>query len=196
VLGADVSYERRTDTCFAAAVLWDLRSGCAVEETTAVQPAGFPYVPGLLSFREAPVLIAAFARLQGDPDVLLIEGHGLAHPRRFGLASHVGYLFDRPTVGCAKSRLIGRHREPGMRRGARTALTDAGEPIGRVLRTRAGVQPLYVSIGHAVTIDQACRLVLALCSRYRQPDVLRRAHQLANELRRCDMSTRGGGRSR
>jgi deoxyribonuclease V len=185
VLGADVSYAKQTDRCYAAAVLWDRRRREVVSEATAVRRARFPYVPGLLSFREAPALLAAFARLAAEPDLLIIEGQGLAHPRRFGLASHVGLLFDRPTVGCAKSRLLGHHASPGRSRGARAGLRDGGEIVGSVLRTREGVRPLFVSVGHAVTLDQACRLVLDLCSCYRQPDVLRRAHALANERRRA-----------
>jgi len=184
VLGADVSYSRGTDTCYAAAVVWDLHEGAAIATTTAVRRARFPYVPGLLSFREAPALMAAFAKVTQPVDVLLIEGQGLAHPRRLGLASHLGVLYDRPTVGCAKSRLVGTHREPASVRGARAVLRDGDELIGAVLRTRRGVKPLFVSVGHAVTLEQACRLVLRLTPSFRQPEPLRLAHHLANVLRK------------
>jgi deoxyribonuclease V len=184
LLGADVSYSRATDTCYAVAVVWDLRADGAIATASAVKRARFPYVPGLLSFREAPALMAAFARIAHPVDVLLVEGQGLAHPRRLGLASHLGVLYDHPTVGCAKSRLVGTHREPASARGSRAALKDGAETVGAVLRTRTGVKPLFVSVGHAVDLDQACRLVLRATLRFRQPEPLRLAHRLANALRR------------
>lgn len=146
--------------------------------------ARFPYVPGLLSFREAPVLLAAIARLTARPDLLLLEGHGLAHPRRFGLACHVGVLLDLPAIGCAKTRLVGDHGEAADHRGARAALRHRGERVGTVLRTHQGVKPVFVSPGHRVTHDQCCRLVLSLSRRFRMPEPLRRAHVLANVERR------------
>jgi deoxyribonuclease V len=184
VLGADVSYAKATDTCYGAAVLWDYRQGEVVEEATARRRAAFPYVPGLLSFREAPVLLAAFAQLNGEPDLLLLEGHGLAHPRRFGLACHLGVTYDLPAVGCAKSRLVGEHASPANRRGARALLRYQGATVGAVLRTRPGVKPVYVSAGHRITLAQCCRVVIHLAPRYRLPEPLRRAHELANALRR------------
>jgi deoxyribonuclease V len=152
----------------------------------AVAPAAFPYVPGLLSFREIPVLVQALAKLQHKPSLIFAEGQGRAHPRRFGLATHLGVLFDLPALGCAKSRLIGSHREPAQRRGATAALLDPanGEKIGAVLRTRSDVKAVYVSQGHRLSLAQCLRITLRLTSRYRMPDPLRRAHFLANEARR------------
>lgn len=184
VLATDVSYSKRTDTCYGAAVLWDYRRGRLVAEAAASRPSTFPYVPGLLSFREAPVLLDAIAKLGARPDLLLVEGQGLAHPRRFGLACHLGVLFDLPAVGCAKSRLIGEHAEPGEQRGARAALFHKGERIGAALRTRTGVKPVFVSQGHRIALEQCLRAVLRLAPRRRMPEPLRRAHALANQLRR------------
>jgi deoxyribonuclease V len=184
VVGTDVSYSRATQTCYGAAVVWHLRLGSVVEEATAVQPVRFPYVPGLLSFREIPVLVAALRQLRVEPHLVLAEGHGLAHPRRFGLASHLGVLYDRPTVGCAKSLLVGQFSDPAPGRGAYSALKHQGRTVGSVLRTRDDIRPVLVSIGHAVSLMQARRLVLSLTGRHRLPEVLRRAHQLAGDLRR------------
>jgi deoxyribonuclease V len=141
-------------------------------------------VPGYLSFREAPALLAALGRLHRAPDVILCDGQGLAHPRRFGLACHLGVLLDVPTIGVAKSRLIGTHDEPAPRRGARTPLRDAGETIGAVLRTRAGVRPVYVSVGHRVSLETAIAIVLGCAPRFRVPEPVRRADGLASRRAR------------
>jgi deoxyribonuclease V len=146
----------------------------------------FPYVPGLLSFREIPAVLAAFERLRVPPDLILYDGQGIAHPRRFGIASHLGLVLDCPSIGVAKTRLIGAHRTPQDRRGAWTPLLDAGgegdseETIGAVLRTRKGVKPLYVSIGHRVSLATAVRWTMACCTGYRLPETTRRAHRLAS----------------
>ena len=157
------------DECLAVAVLWDLDSGETLEESRARRPLRFPYVPGLLSFREAPSILAALAGLRGKPDALICDGHGFAHPRRFGIACHVGVICDLPSVGAAKSRLVGEHREPGARRGSRAPLTHHGDRIGTVLRTRDGVKPIYVSVGHRIDLDTAEQLTLAAATRYRLP---------------------------
>lgn len=175
VAGVDCAFSRDGALCLAAAVCWDLEAGEVVEEQVAVRPLTFPYVPGLLSFREAPAELAALRALRTTPDALMVDGQGIAHPRRIGIASHVGLLCDLPTVGVAKSRLCGTHREPGPARGARVALMDAGERIGSVLRTRDGVKPLYVSIGHAVDLPTAERWVLEAGAGYRLPEPTRRA---------------------
>ena len=155
--------------------------GLALVEQVVVRVATtFPYVPGLLSFREAPAVLAAFERVRIAPDLILYDGQGIAHPRRFGIASHVGLLLDCPSIGVAKSRLVGAHRMPATRRGAWTPLRDAGELIGAVLRTRAGVKPLYVSIGHRVSLETAVRWTLACVTRYRLPETTRWAHRLAS----------------
>ncbi len=139
----------------------------------------YPYVPGLLSFREAPVLLAALEALDTLPDVLLCDGQGLAHPRRFGLACHIGVWLEQPTIGCAKTHLRGQGGEPGRERGATVPLTQADQVIGAVVRTRTAVKPVYVSVGHLITLPQAVEIVLQCASRYRLPEPLRIAHSMA-----------------
>jgi deoxyribonuclease V len=178
VAGADLAFAANGTHCVAGVVVWDVTEGVAIEQRTAVRPVRFPYVPGLLSFREAPALLAAIRRLKTEPDAFLFDGQGLAHPRRFGLACHVGLLIDRPSVGCAKSRLIGRYAEPDARRGASAPLRDGEQRIGTVLRTRDGVRCVYVSIGHRVTLATAEHLVLSCCTRYRLPEPTRLADRL------------------
>ena len=184
VAGADVSYDRGSPLLFAAAVLLDAESFEVVEVGAATARATFPYVPGYLSFRELPPLLAAFAKLRTRPDLVFCDGHGRAHPRRFGLASHLGVALDLPVIGCAKSRLVGEHREPGERRGAHAALRDRSETIGEVLRTREGVAPVYVSVGHRVSLATARRLVLRFSPRFRVAVPIRAAHAEVNRLRR------------
>lgn len=178
VAGLDAAFTR--ERCIAAAVLWDLRARRVVEQRVAVRPLHFPYVPGLLSFREAPALLAALRKLRGEPEVLLCDGHGLAHPRRFGIACHIGVLTGLPTVGCAKSRLVGEHAVPAQRRGARAPLEDRGEVIGAVLRTRPGTRPLFVSVGHRVDLPSALRLVLACAREHRLAEPVHLADRLVD----------------
>jgi deoxyribonuclease V len=175
VAGVDAAFTKDGARCIAAAVLWDVEAGEVVEERVAERPLRFPYVPGLLSFREAPAALAALRKLRHDPHAIMCDAHGLAHPRRFGLACHVGVICRVPTVGCAKSRLVGEHREPAARRGSRCALRDAGETVGSVLRTRDGVIPVYVSAGHLVDLRSAERLVLRCAIKYRVPEPTRLA---------------------
>lgn len=165
--------------CLAAAVAWDRETGHVLEERVAWRPLRFPYVPGLLTFREAPAVLAVLRKLRHTPDLLLCDGHGRAHPRRFGLACHVGLLAGVPTAGCAKSPYVGRFREPGPRRGASTALVDRGETIGRVLRTQGGMRPVFVSVGHDVDLPSAQRVVLLCATRFRLPEPTRLADRLA-----------------
>jgi deoxyribonuclease V len=155
-----------------------------VERVWAAAEAAFPYVPGLLSFRECPLLLTAFERLTISPDVILVDGHGLAHPRRIGIASHLGLLLDRPTIGCAKSRLVGAYREPALRRGSRTQLRDGGETVGMVVRTRDAVKPIFVSVGHLMDLKSAVALCLRCSDGFRIPKPTRLAHQFVGELRR------------
>jgi deoxyribonuclease V len=176
VAGLDAAFAG--ERCVAAVVLWDLHERRVVEERVAVRPLRFPYVPGLLSFREAPGLLAALRRLCTEPDLLLCDGHGLAHPRRFGIACHVGVLTGLPTIGCAKSRLVGTYAEPALRRGARAPLEDAGEVVGSVLRTRPDAKPLFVSIGHRVDLPSAERVVLACAREHRLAEPIRLADRL------------------
>jgi deoxyribonuclease V len=184
VAGADVSYDRGSPVLYAAVVVFDADSLEIVEIGAATLRVTFPYVPGYLSFRELPPLLAAFEKLRTRPDLVLCDGHGRAHPRRFGLACHLGVALDLPTIGCAKSRLVGEHREPGTRRGAHTRLRDGGEGIGEVLRTREGVAPVYVSVGHRVSLATARRLVLRFSPCFRVAEPIRAAHAEVNRLRR------------
>ena len=186
VAGADVSYSRATHRMFAAVVVVALPSLEVVAEASAVRRARFPYIPGLFTFREVPPLLAALARLGTTPDAFLFDGHGLAHPRRFGLACHAGLLLGRPSVGCAKSRLVGGHSDVGSERGDRARLVFGGETVGSVLRTRAGIKPVYVSPGHLVDLRSSEGLVLATTRRYRIPEPLRLAHRATTRLRRLE----------
>jgi deoxyribonuclease V len=176
IAGLDAAFTR--DVCVTAVVLWDIERRAVIEQQTARRPLLFPYIPGLLSFREAPALLAALKKLRQTPDVLMCDGQGIAHPRRFGIACHLGVLTGLPAVGCAKSLLVGEYREPARRRGSRVALTDRGERVGTVLRTRDGVRPLFVSIGHRVDLTSAEELVLRCAVRYRLPEPTRLADQL------------------
>ncbi|HPQ69646.1 MAG TPA: deoxyribonuclease V [bacterium] len=184
VCGLDVSYNLRSDRFYAVAALLSYPDLEVIEIAEAADRSAFPYIPGLLSFREIPVLAAAMAKLTGEPDLLACDGQGLAHPRRFGLACHLGVLYDRPSIGLAKSRLVGEGREPGAAKGRWTWLTHNGERIGQLVRTRDNTAPLYVSPGHRVGFHTARALALALCPRYRIPETTRVAHQAVNRLRR------------
>lgn len=183
VAGCDSSYEKHGDTIYAGIVVLSYPEMERVEEATAVCEAKFPYIPGLLCFRESPAVLEAWKRLTARPDVLMVDGHGIAHPRRFGIACHFGVVLDLPTIGCAKSRLIGTHVQPNTLRGSRTPLLDGGEVIGAVLRTRAGVKPVFISVGHRTTLDDAVRLVAECTRGYRIPEPTRQAHILVNALR-------------
>jgi deoxyribonuclease V len=183
VAGVDVAYDTNGDRFFAAVVVQDAESLSLVETATHQDQACFPYIPGLFSFREIPPIASALAKLAHAPDLLVCEGHGIAHPRRFGLACHVGVMFEIPTIGCAKSCLVGDYQQPGERRGDYSPLTDQGQTIGAVLRTQDGIKPLFVSIGHRVSLSTACAWILRLASCYRQPEPIRQANQMANQTR-------------
>jgi deoxyribonuclease V len=178
VCGVDVHYA--DGMARAAAALYSFPELEPRAHAIERQRVSFPYIPGLLSFREIPAALAALAALPLAPDLILCDAQGIAHPRRCGLASHLGLLARTPTIGVAKTRLVGEHRAPPARRGAWVPLTDRGERIGAVLRTRAGVKPVYVSIGHRVSLATAVRYVMACTARYRIPEPLRRAHRLAS----------------
>jgi deoxyribonuclease V len=180
---ADVTYIGEKEIVAAAVIVFDASAGEIVEERTAVRRTAFPYVPGFLTFREGPAVAAAFEKLSLKPDVLLFDGHGIAHPKRFGIASHIGVLLGVPSVGVAKSRLVGDHVEPGPHRGEWSPLIHEGETVGAVLRTRDGVKPVFVSAGHMADLSTAVALVVGLCTRFRLPDPSRRAHQLTREIR-------------
>lgn len=180
VAGVDVAYDDERDTVAAAAVLLNLATLEVVEQAVAVGRIAFPYVPGLLAFRELPAVTEALAGLSRRPDLVVCDGYGLAHPRRLGLASHLGVLTGLRTIGVAKTPFTFAHREPGPDRGAWTPLVDeaTGEEVGRALRTRAEVKPVFVSVGHRIGIDQAIAQVLALTPAYRLPETTRRADSL------------------
>ncbi len=183
VAGTDVSYDKHSDRLFAAVVVLRLPDLEIVAQATAADSARFPYVPGLLSFREIPPLLACFRRLRMQPDAVLVDGQGLAHPRRFGLACHLGWLLELPAIGCAKSILCGTFEKLSERRGAAAPLLHRGETVGLAVRTRAGVQPMYISIGHRADLAGAAELVLRCAARYRLPEPTRAAHILGNQLR-------------
>lgn len=203
VAGADAAFSPDGLSCVAAIVVWHVHEQRVVEEATATRPVRMPYVPGLLSFREAPAIIAAIRKLTVRPDVLMFDAHGFAHPRRFGLASHVGVVLDCPSIGCAKSLLCGTEGDVRKRAGffaplrdkRRTDASDQNRPgapgsgaahseiIGSVVRTQTNVKPVYVSVGHRITLDDARRVVMACCTTYRLPEPTRRADHLVSRLR-------------
>ena len=184
VAGVDLAFSPDGERCLAGVVVYDLKTRSAIEEKLAWRPVRFPYIPGLLSFRETPAALAAVRKLEHEPEVFIFDGHGLAHPRRLGLASHAGLLMDRPAIGCAKSRLCGTHDEPPAEPGQHTPLTHQGETVGAVLRTRAKVKPVFVSVGHRVTLATAVRIVTACVTLYRLPEPTRLAHILVTRCRR------------
>jgi deoxyribonuclease V len=180
VAGADVAYNEQENWMVGAIVILDVDKLSVVEQAYEIMPISFPYIPGLFSFREIPSLLAAYKKLQQKPDLLVCDGHGIAHPKRCGMASHLGVELDIPSIGCAKSRLIGTYEELGASRGDHTPLEEDGEVIGSVLRTQDTVRPLFVSVGHKITLSQARDWVLKLAPSYRQPETTRMADQLVN----------------
>ena len=179
--GIDVGFEAHGRVTRAAVAVLRFHDLQFVESALARRPTRFPYVPGLLSFREIPAVLDALATLTCTPDLLLCDGQGLAHPRRFGLACHLGWLVDAPTIGVAKSRLLGEFAPPPAERGAWSPLWDRGELVGAAVRTRRGVKPLFVSPGHRIDVASAVRLTLACTDRYRLPEPSRTAHRLASD---------------
>ena len=182
VAGADVSTQ--DGMAYATVVVLDFPGLSVVEAQGFEAPLEFPYVPGLLSFREMPSLLGALEKVETAVDVVVLDAQGLAHPRRIGLASHVGLFLDVPTVGCAKTVLVGKFEEPRMDKGNATDMVHRGEVVGRAVRTRDGVSPVYVSVGNGVDLDSSVELVLACCTKYRLPEPTRQAHNAANRLRR------------
>ena len=178
VAGVDIGLKK--DIARASVVVLSFPELQVVDSEVAECPVRFPYIPGLLSFREIPPLLTVFSRLQTEPDLVIVDGQGIAHPRRFGLASHLGLILDKPTIGCAKSRLWGRYKEPGLEQGSYTELTDKDEVIGVVVRTRTNVRVVYVSIGHKISLDSARTWILACCQGYRLPETTRYAHNAAS----------------
>jgi len=180
VAGVDVGFENNGKTTRAALAVLGFPDLELHDQAISRSPTRFPYVPGYLSFRELPAVMQALEQLATRPDLLLCDGQGLAHPRRFGLACHLGVVTGLPSIGVAKSRLLGSHREPGLHKGQWTPLLDKGETIGAVLRTRSNVSPVYVSIGHRISLKTAVDYVLRCTTRYRLPETTRWAHRLAS----------------
>jgi len=196
IAGLDCAFSKDGKRIVAAAVilripnvekgLWEpLTAPCfeIVETTNAVQEVNFPYIPGLLSFREAPACIAAVEKLKNEPDIFIIDGQGVAHPRRLGLASHLGLFFDKPTIGCAKSKLTGTFDQPPPEKGTHTLLKDKNEIIGAVVRTRSNVEPVFVSVGNKCLLKDAIKITLACTTKYRLPEPTRLAHQVVSKIR-------------
>jgi deoxyribonuclease V len=182
VAGVDVAYHKTNDTIVAGVVILDAETLTPVEQVSVSDKASFPYIPGLFSFRELPPLVKAFSMLKHRPDLVVCDGHGIAHPRRFGLASHLGLAFDLPTIGCGKTRLTGQYQEPGVARGQHAELTENGETIGIVLRTQSNVKPVFVSIGHKISLARAHEWILKLAPKYRLPETTRLADQMVNRV--------------
>lgn len=185
VAGADLAFDPETNLAFAGVIVYQFPQLREVERRAARRTLRFPYVPGLLSFRESPVLLAAFEQLRTEPDLILVDGHGVAHPRRFGIACHLGLLLDRPTIGCAKSILVGEAAEPGVRAGSTAPLVDKGETVGMVLRTRDRVKPIYVTTGHRVSLQSAVRIARQCLDGFRIPKPTREADHFVRDLRRA-----------
>jgi deoxyribonuclease V len=179
IAGTDVSFPD-PQSVLAAVVVLTYPDMKVIETKLIKSKCEFPYIPGLLAFREVPALLSALEELKTEPDVLLCDAQGIAHPRRMGMATHVGLVTDKPSIGCAKSLLYGKYEEPGNAKGQHSSLvTDSGETIGAVVRTRDGVQPVFVSIGHKIDLDKAIEIVLGCSLKYRIPEPLRLAHKLA-----------------
>ncbi len=183
ITGADISYSRGSDLFFAAVVLFEFPSMEVIEETSFTERVSFPYIPGLLSFREGLPLLKAFKKLRIVPDVAIFDGQGIAHPRGFGLASHMGLFLNIPTIGCAKTKLAGKYDEPGNEVGDYSDLILNDRIVGAVLRTKKNVKPVFVSQGHRIGLQRAVDVVLSSCVGYKLPEPSRKAHLTVNRIR-------------
>lgn len=182
IAGVDISTGKNRELATGAAVVLSYPELKVVETEVVQERLDFPYIPGYLSFREAPIILSALERLTITPDLILVDGQGIAHPRRLGLASHLGLFLDTPTIGCAKSRLCGSHDIPGDEPGEYAEIRDNGEIIGAALRTKRGVKPVYVSVGHQINLRSAINQVMNCCRGYRLPEPIRLAHQAAGGI--------------
>ncbi|ALM53226.1 deoxyribonuclease V [Halomonas huangheensis] len=180
IAGVDIGFEQHGEVTRAAVVVLEWPSLAVVEELVVQTPTRMPYIPGLLSFREIPAALQAFAQLQSDVDLIMVDGHGVAHPRRLGVAAHLGLWLDRPSLGVAKKRLTGQHGEVENQRGAYTPLRDGDEVLGVVMRSRQSVKPVFVSPGHRLSVDTATQWALACLGRYKLPEPTRLADRLAS----------------
>lgn len=190
VAGADVSFNRFSDIFFAGIIVFSYPDLVEVDRALVRQQVSFPYVPGYLSFREVPALAQCFGKLTTKPDLICMDGHGYAHPRRLGVATHLGLVLDVPTIGCAKTKLFGAGAMPAEKRGSTSSLTDpkTGEIIGAYVRTKDRVMPIIVSPGHKITLDESIALVQSMVRKHRIPEPTRRAHDLVNAFRRGEIS--------
>jgi len=188
IAGADISFNRGENRVYAAIVVLRLADLQEVERSLIVGTIDFPYIPGLLSFREVPILWQAWQQLKQKPDVLVLDGHGIAHNRRFGVASHFGLLVDKPTIGCAKKMFVGTHKELSEEAGNIVGIYENNELLGAVLRSRNKVKPIYVSVGHRIILPDALRLMQQCITKYRLPEPTRQAHLIANQLRRGEIN--------
>jgi len=183
VAGADISYSKGSNLFFAAVLILAYPDLEVIEEASSSAQVSFPYIPGLLTFREGPPLLQAFAKIKRVPDVVIFDGQGISHPRGIGLASHLGLFLNIPTIGCAKKRLVGTHEEVGIEAGSIAPLRFGNKTIGAAVRTKSNVQPVYISPGHKIGLDKAISIALSSCSGYRLPEPVRQAHLAVNRLR-------------
>jgi deoxyribonuclease V len=187
IAGIDCAFTADKKSIIACIVILSAETFEIIETVYATQPVTFPYIPGLLSFREAPACLAAAEKLTAIPDCFIVDGQGIAHPRRLGIASHLGLFLDVPIIGCAKSRLIGDFTPPASRKGSTSPLTDKGEIIGSVARTRSNAKPVFVSVGNKCRLNDAVRIVLDCCRKYRLPEPTRLAHQIVTRLKSSNL---------
>jgi len=187
IAGADISFNRGSNMMHAAIIVLELSTLKTVARSLLSEQTSFPYIPGLLAFREIPILLKAWQQLRLKPDVLILDGHGIAHPRRMGIATHFGIEIEHPTIGCAKNILVGAHGELPAKKGAFVNLTEDNEKIGIVLRSRTKVNPIYVSPGHKLSFDDAYSIVMRALTKYKLPRTTRLAHQWANKLRKGEV---------
>ena len=187
IAGADVSYDKEIDRFYAGVAVFELQTMQKIEEVTASGKVSFPYIPGLLSFRESPILLRAFSKVKKTPDFIILDAQGIAHPRGIGLASHIGLLLNKPSIGCAKTRLIGEYNNVGKEAGYYSQLTIKGKAVGVVLRTRKNVKPVFVSPGHKIDLATSIDLVLKSCRGYKLPEPTRQAHNLVNKARKGEI---------
>lgn len=188
VAGADLSFNRGSDNVYAGIIVFSYPGLQPIAQSLVAARVDFPYIPGLLAFREIPPLEQAWQKLRKKPDVLVMDGHGIAHPRRMGIATHFGILHDQPAIGCAKNVLIGEYEEPGQDKGSFTHLKVNGERIGSVLRSRTSVNPIFVSPGHKVSFLDSLEIVMGCLSKYKLPETTREAHRIVNQLRKGEVS--------
>ncbi len=178
IVGLDAAFSKDGKRCLGAAILWDSQKKAVIEAQYAEQAVPIPYIPGYLSFREAPTLLQAYSQLKQTPELIMCDGHGIAHPRRLGIAAHIGVLLDRPSIGVGKSKLCGSYQEPGLSTGSSAPLLQGQALLGRVLRSKNKVRPLFVSPGHKMDIPSAVAIVMACCHGYRLPEPTRLADKM------------------